>query len=86
MEDDSKDQDGEDDALQLPKKWTHTVVYDDAGHWFSKQQDTDGFFGDDAFHAAMFELGHQEFGMKTNQPKWLPKGGRTTNNGSVRTV
>ena len=87
VQDDSKDQDGEDDIVQPTKKWTCAVLIDQAGHWFSKQQGTNSFFGDDAFHTAMLEFGHQEFDMmKTNQLKWLPKGGRTRKNGSVRTI
>ena len=87
VQDDSKDQDGEDDIVQPTKKWTCIVLYDQAGHWFSKQQSTNSFFGDDAFHTAMLELGHQEFDMiKTNQLKWLSKGGRTRKDGSVRTI
>ena len=83
----SKDQDSEDNAVQPTKKWTCTVVYDQTSHWFTNQQGTDSFFGDDAFHAAMLELGHQGFGMMNiNQLKWLPKGSRTRMDCSVRTI
>ena len=86
MKDDSEDQDHEDDAHSQPKM-DPTVVYDQDGHWFSKEQGTTSFFGDDAFHEAMLELSHQEFGMtKTNQLKGLLKSGRTRSDGSVRTV
>ena len=63
------------------------MVYDQASHWLSKQQGTDSFFGDDAFHTAMLELGHQKSGMtKTNQLKWLPKDGWMRKDCSVRTA